>query len=275
MPTYQYIQNYFSKLNPLAEKIARDVNDAKSAYGHVWLTLTLVEQENILNDTIIKPEIAIQYYNNASTVNGVEEAPGSTSKKAANAQKLCGVYGYDKKNLRTFIYQSVGLKTLHDENIGDYRDEHSFPFSFRTKSQINLSVLASNSNTNVIKTDNDFCKTFIVEVSTNSLSLPQSLRPIAEPVQKANAVCNAKKFPERSKDHEKSIDGTNYNDSRIFMADEQSNLLAHFGSNNTLSGSSVGSTDDETDNKEQYEENTKLLPAEVEIPKGFDFLSNW
>lgn len=65
MTALDKINGYFANLNPVAEKIAFDIREVKSAYDHVWLTLSSNEQDDILNDSIIKPEITIRYYKNS------------------------------------------------------------------------------------------------------------------------------------------------------------------------------------------------------------------
>ncbi|KRG04878.1 uncharacterized protein LOC26527560 [Drosophila mojavensis] len=283
MPTNQWLHGYFSKLNPLAEKIAFDMSEVISAYDHVWLTLTPAEQENILNDTIIKPEITIRYYNNSlssstqsSTQSRKDSDPRSNKKKATKGQKNL-IYGFDRLNLCTFIQQNVGLKILHDENIGDYRDEHSFPFSYKTKSQMNLNELG-------------ICK--IVSIASTPKRIPPlQVKPIQEP--KAQPELKTEPEPEPEAEREsvyqnqiKSPSGREEEESRNsninkctepinLIAVEKLNLLSNFGSKNTLLSVSTDSNDSENDTKDQHSENSKLLPEKVQMPKGFDFLSNW
>ncbi|XP_032590401.1 uncharacterized protein LOC116805000 [Drosophila grimshawi] len=263
MPKNQWLNGYFAKLNPVAEKIAFDMSEVISAYDHVWLTLTTAQQDNILNDTIIKPEITIRYYSSSHA--GKEIAPNSsvesTRKKGTKCQKHNIIYAFDRLNLRTFIHQSIGLKIVHDENIGDYRDEHSFPFSYKTKSQINLAALESDSDSN-----ND-----ITAIQLSTKILP----PI--PRKDTNESDHQKQIIPFRDVEPKRIDIVKCTESSInsVAADEKLNLLSNFGSKNTLLSISTDSNDFDNDTKEQHSEKCKLLPDSLEMPKGFDFLSNW
>jgi len=264
MTTIEQINYYFANLNPVAEKIAFDIREVKSAYDHVWLTLSSIEQDDILNDTIIKPEISIRYYKNCLSSSHSSKDDSriivDSKKNGSKCQKNNIVYAYDRHSLTTFINQKVGLKIIHDENIGDYRDEHSFPFSYKTKSQINVSVIVTNANIPV--KDNDLCKPFL-QVDTKHFSTVQSMSFVevdghGQVGDKPNGLANNK-----------------YTNLTYFADDEQFNLLSNSGSKNTLLGNYTDSTDSENDTKDQNEENCKLLPEKVQIPKGFDFLSNW
>lgn len=112
-------EEYFSSMNSIANRICNDINETKAAYEELWNTLSPLEQEQILNESIIKPEVKIKY----------------------NCQET---EAYTKK-------QEYSSKIIIDENNCFYRDEHSAPFSFKTKSQRDLSILAPN-DTKVKKT---------------------------------------------------------------------------------------------------------------------------
>lgn len=281
MPTNQWLHGYFSKLNPLAEKIAFDMSEVISAYDHVWLTLTPTEQDNILNDTIIKPEITIRYYNNAlsstsSTHSRTESEPRLNKKKLTTGQKNNLIYGFDRLNIYTFIPQSVGLKILHDENIGDYRDEHSFPFSYKTKSQMNLTEIGICKNIPIASTPKK-----IPPFQTKTVLEPEPQRapetePEPEPVRSVVHQTQIKS-PSLDKEQEetKKRNINRCTESTNLIDVEKCNLLSNFGSKNTLLSVSTDSNDSENDTKDQHSENCKLLPEKVQMPKGFDFLSNW
>lgn len=253
MPAKQSIYGYFSKLNPIAEKISTDINEVKLAYDHVWLTLTVMEQEKILNDTLIRPEISTQYFKGLTRIKK-EDTPvlgkecqtlekENTHNSKAKAQKTHAIYSIDGQSLLTFIRQNIGWKLLHDEHhIGNFGDEHSFPFCHRTKSQINL--LGSVSFPDVATTAGNV-----------ALSNPKHIRLDSKPSsQQTNVqVCNLDEpVEEQEVEH-------------LYSVGKQELLF-------NSSCMSSESTDSETDYGSAH---SQLLPAEVQIPKGFDFLSNW
>ncbi|XP_044753041.1 uncharacterized protein C1orf198 homolog [Coccinella septempunctata] len=104
-------EEYFSSMNSIASRIYNDINQTKAAYEDLWNTLSPDEQEQILNESIIKPEVQIKY-------NYQDEG------------------GFKKS-------QEYSSKIIIDENNCSYRDEHSAPFSFKTRSQRDLSILTS------------------------------------------------------------------------------------------------------------------------------------
>ncbi|XP_065365203.1 uncharacterized protein LOC135958239 [Calliphora vicina] len=173
------IEEYFAQLNPIAKRIAYDINDTKANYGQLWDTLDYHEQNDIINDTLIKPEISLRYFDNfltptptnssgnsyqsstdsltaivlkdvGTTRNCVGDREEGDKKKITTLKPYGGkynphgikhFYSYDGRNLHTFGMQKVALKVIQDDALGCFRDEHSLPFCYRTKSQINLFVL--------------------------------------------------------------------------------------------------------------------------------------
>lgn len=173
------IEDYFAQLNPIAKRIAYDINDTKANYGQLWDTLDYHEQNEIINDTLIKPEISLRYFDNFLTPTPTNSSGNSyqsstdsltaivlkdvgakrnfdgareeADKKKCTSLKPYGekfnthgiknFYAYDGRNLHTFGMQKVALKVIQDDTLGSFRDEHSRPFCYRTKSQINLFVL--------------------------------------------------------------------------------------------------------------------------------------
>ncbi|KAM7349204.1 uncharacterized protein ACRADG_008232 [Cochliomyia hominivorax] len=175
------IEDYFAQLNPIAKRIAYDINDTKANYGQLWDTLDYHEQNEIINDTLIKPEISLRYFDNFLTptptnssgnsyqsstdsltaivlkdVGAKRNAETEDKKKITNLKPYGGkfsahgiknFYSFDGRNLHTFGMQKVALKVIQDEALGCFRDEHSRPFCYRTKSQINLFVLQPKTET--------------------------------------------------------------------------------------------------------------------------------
>lgn len=94
---------YFSNLNPIASRLCTDLQETKSSYEDLWSTLSENEQQTILSESIIKPEVSIKYC--------------TTEPETENRR--------------------YAVKLIFDDHCS-YQDEHSGPFSFRTESQRDL-----------------------------------------------------------------------------------------------------------------------------------------
>ncbi|CAD7094052.1 unnamed protein product [Hermetia illucens] len=155
------IEAYFAALNPIARKIHNDISSTKSTYDHLWNELKTHEQCDLINEALIKPEITLRYFNSfstsisaASTTSSAilnEENDGHDDlQRLLDSEKVKGtannVFSFDGKNLKLFNHQKTGQKLIHDDVIGLFRDEHSAPFSFKTKSQLNLNLFNSPSD---------------------------------------------------------------------------------------------------------------------------------
>lgn len=160
------IQEYFAKMNPIAERIYNDIKDTKLNYGKLWDSLNYHEQNDIINDTLIKPEISLHYFDNFNTPTQSNSTKSQTStdslaaivlgsfekcQENEDSAKNCRqdlplkqCYGFDSRDLRTYSIQTVALKVIQDDALGSFRDEYSSPFSYRTKSQINLHIFHGN-----------------------------------------------------------------------------------------------------------------------------------
>lgn len=53
--------NYLYTINPIAERIRKDVDATKDAYQSLWHGLSTEEQNKILEEAIISPEIVLKY----------------------------------------------------------------------------------------------------------------------------------------------------------------------------------------------------------------------
>ncbi|XP_060809010.1 uncharacterized protein C1orf198 homolog [Amyelois transitella] len=116
-------EEYFRTLNPLASKIHEDIVEAKNSYENIWETLTEKEKVEIINESIIKPEIALKYALLDTLEFDLNDPP------------------VRKDDLMSFFGREHGMKLIQDEN-GSYRDEHSAPFLYQTRSQLNLCALS-------------------------------------------------------------------------------------------------------------------------------------
>lgn len=87
----------------------------------IYLILIFFQAE-IINESIIKPEIVLKYALLDTLEFDINNPP------------------VRKDNLMSFFGHEHGLRIIQDENTS-YRDEHSAPFLYQTKSQLNLCVL--------------------------------------------------------------------------------------------------------------------------------------
>ncbi|XP_046831503.1 uncharacterized protein C1orf198-like [Vespa crabro] len=115
-------EKYFYSLSPLAQRIGEDITVTKEAYEGLWNTLSISERNQAINETIIQPEVALQYA--VKEVELTKELPD----------------WYPKLRIQT------GMKYVIDETGSTlkWRDEHSAPFSFMTQSQMNLNLIDPN-----------------------------------------------------------------------------------------------------------------------------------
>ncbi|XP_044251308.1 uncharacterized protein [Drosophila takahashii] len=272
MATREGIQSYFSQLNSLSEKIMRDVNEVKSSYSRdAWLALSLNQQEKILNNHLINAEI-YKYYNMTESNCLAREAQLKTDILNNDYHQFAyrdEVYSYNGQDLHTYIYQNVGLKILHDENTRECRDEHSYPFSYRTKSQINI-PLKECDDVSAVRSPMDVSKPLYLKLRTKVLNNIKS--PNHQIIVNTKTdVSQSKKEICKQKNDQKSH--CVYKNEECFDSDEKLQLLYTFGSKSSMSNDF---SDYENEFKDlRQDENAKLLETELQIPKGFDFLSNW
>lgn len=265
---------YFSVLNPIAMKIKFDINETKLCYEHIWDKLNINEQIDIINETIIKPEIALRYFDL------IEK----------NVEKIETNYLYDNQNLSTFNKIKTGQKIILDDVTGDYRDVHSSPFSFKTKSQMNLNIFHN------LLQPSATIKTSKTIIETNKMKLKTSTVPI-DTSQPPTAVSVAKKNSETIK-YSKIIETTKppaiENPSQNFIAkfignlntkryvrndeDEQnlvSNISVGLNSSSTIPSDEEDITGTEIiDVGKNLEEFKRLLEGN-DVKEGYDFLNNW
>ncbi|XP_041632631.1 uncharacterized protein [Drosophila kikkawai] len=232
------LDNYFPYLNSLSLNIARDINRVKSTYDQeTWHSLTLNDQENVLNNFFIKPDLYNKYNNKCIT-------------ERASQVKTNMVYSYNGQDLHTYIYQNVGMKMLYDENhAGNCRDEHSFPFSYRTKSQINIPSIES------------------IRAATTLIDVSKSIKSEAMNNTKKPSIININEaLPHYKGDEDLITNSVGQHDN-----DQQNNETSHVESKNTI----LIDSDNEFKESSGPKENDKLLSPDLYIPRGFDFLSNW
>lgn len=105
MSLQKIADEYFSNLNPIATRLYTDLQETKSSYEGLWATLSEKEQQTILSESVIKPEVSVKYF--------------TSSQETENTK--------------------YAMKVIFDDHCS-YKDEHSGPFSFRTQSQRDLSL---------------------------------------------------------------------------------------------------------------------------------------
>lgn len=257
----EFADSYFSVLNPIAMKIKLDINETKLCYEHIWEKLNLNEQIDIINETIIKPEIALRYFDLLDT----------------NEDSMENNYLYDGQNLSTYNKIKTGQKIILDDVIGDYRDVHSTPFSFKTKSQLNLNLFHNLLETSIVKTP----KT-IIETKIKTKSSPMIGAPPPVPVTKKNSEIKYSKMIETQAAENPSQNFIakfigNLNTKRHVRNEEEEQNLVSAGLN---SSSSVPSDEEDVtgsemiDDGKNVEEFKRLLEENV-VKEGYDFLNNW
>lgn len=156
----QIADDYFKKLNPLAEKISCDINNISDAYVNLWNNFTIDEKCDVINVTLIKPEIVLKYFNDigetkkrrssamlskdGTTIitdtdsNDDRLSLSSSNSNSYRSNDFSHIYLYNGKDLCTYSQIITALRYNQDDLCGIYRDEHSEPFNSKTKSQMNL-----------------------------------------------------------------------------------------------------------------------------------------
>lgn len=102
----------------MASRLHADMTETKLAYEDLWGTLNYEEQQQILSESIIKPEVCLKYNCGQFNVRGAEK---------------------------------YATKVIVDDNSTYYRDEHSAPFSFKTQSQRDLTVFSKCAEDEVVR----------------------------------------------------------------------------------------------------------------------------
>ncbi|XP_007936685.1 uncharacterized protein C1orf198 homolog [Orycteropus afer afer] len=108
---------YFSSLSPMARKIMQDKEKIREKYGPEWERLPPAQQDEIIDQHLVGPHVQARYAAHSS--GALDPAPAG----------LPGPRG------------PTGQKIVHfgDEDI-TWQDEHSAPFSWETRSQMEFSI---------------------------------------------------------------------------------------------------------------------------------------
>ncbi|XP_072122089.1 uncharacterized protein C1orf198 homolog isoform X1 [Mobula birostris] len=121
---------YFSSISPMARKIMLEKQKIRERYGPRWDSLAPREQEDIIDNWMVEPQIRSRY----------------SLHRVTRDEMVC----YPRLQLQT------GQKVVHfgEEDI-TWQDEHSAPFSWETKSQMEFSFASTTVAEPVSSTQSD------------------------------------------------------------------------------------------------------------------------
>ncbi|KAL7888965.1 hypothetical protein AOLI_G00039390 [Acnodon oligacanthus] len=109
---------YFSSINSMARKIMQEREKIKEQFGSAWEEMTPAEQDSAIDDGMMDPKIRARY----------------AMHRVDRDEVVC----YPKLLVQT------GQKIVHfgEEVDLTWQDEHSAPFSWETKSQMEFSMIS-------------------------------------------------------------------------------------------------------------------------------------
>jgi len=117
-----FAEDYFSGNNFLSKKILTDIASVRESYEDAWDGMDQSEREQVINEHIIFPEVVITHAKNPEQGKSL---PSS----------------FPRLKLRTgqkFIVEDGNTSQSEGNGTYSYRDEHSSPFGWKTRSQQNL-----------------------------------------------------------------------------------------------------------------------------------------
>ena len=109
------VSDYFKSLNPIARRVCEDVDSTRENYESAWDHLSLDEQHQVVDESLIHPAAVLKYH--------LKEA----DRPASHAQSF------------PVLKLNFGAKVVEDETGMMWRDEHSAPFTWKSASQLDLS----------------------------------------------------------------------------------------------------------------------------------------
>lgn len=148
---------YFSSINPMAKKIMQEREKIKAKHGSSWDKMSTEEQDNAIDNWMIDPHIRARY----------------AMHRVERDEVVC----YPKLLIQT------GQKIVHfgEEDI-TWQDEHSAPFSWETKSQLEFSLGPSSAEQGVTVSQGDSKAVKVPTKATtgNKVSTSENRRPEEE-----------------------------------------------------------------------------------------------
>lgn len=242
-------EQYFGSINTIARKIYYDIEDIKSSYEHLWNTLMQHEKIDIINDTLIQPELTLRYFDSFSSSDSIAKE------------------NIDGKNLTSFKIVTCGFQ---DDNNSSFmvKDVHSSPFSYKTKSQMNLSIF-SRDNTPVKSN----------EILKNRLKKPKLL--VDERDKNIHEISSSnmyQKMEDKSENTDvsknflsKLLKKSNASQKSTLEIQNEQEEKERLVENSILSISMHSESDEEKNSCESI----TLLEKKNIKEKGYDFLANW
>lgn len=131
--------SYFASMSPMADKVQMDVTAVSVAFEPLWSRFTIAEQCDAINNRLIQPELVVRYAKYRRRHGADDDVDDGTDEGCL----------YDNRRLATFARQRTGFKRVPADGSFDYRDEHSRPFAWKTKSQLWLNIFDDDGNLSV------------------------------------------------------------------------------------------------------------------------------
>ncbi|XP_078462246.1 uncharacterized protein C1orf198 homolog isoform X1 [Lampetra fluviatilis] len=123
---------YFASLNPMARKIVAEIEKVRESHGPAWERLPEAQREAAIDAALIRAEARARYETRLHLL-GARPASPSTSSSSSSPSALASCYPK--------LLIQPGQKTVHfGEDDIKWQDEHSAPFSWETKSQLEFSL---------------------------------------------------------------------------------------------------------------------------------------
>jgi len=241
------IENYFSSFSPLCKKIIQVKSSVKNLYDdNEWKEMSAEKRDQIIDEQFITSEIKCRYKN-------------GLSKKKHPSVFPCYNFTTGKK-----------VTYLTDEEQVSFVDEHGGPFSWKTKSQMNLKI-PDNKNRQVSKVVED--KLLENWDDINQKSLHSNLYKQSKSHLNSSEKSKLSNSSQSSynKDKEKFVQNISYKITDKDLSINHVSLQDISSSKLSLHSSSSSDSDDFLLNKKSVIEER----SDIAMKSGYDFLDNW
>lgn len=147
---------YFSSISPMARKIMLEKQKIREKYGPRWDSLDPREQEEIIDCCMVEPQVRGRY-----------------SRHRVSREEAAS---YPRLQLQT------GQKIVHfgEEDI-TWQDEHSAPFSWETKSQMEFSFACTPAAEPVVSAQSEHRQPVKISQGNHQHKTSQGSQPIKQP----------------------------------------------------------------------------------------------